>query len=165
MKKIISLCLAIFLAAADCLAAQNPKKAAPKKGKDLKAAAPAQVVIIPQQASADQEAKVKEQLNKKEWLITFIPIGSPKAKPHADTLNFYGSRVSSKRFGAKGFVESNYTLLMLPDGTFTWETTQKNEQGDVLFWKGELRGEMMSGVLSFHPQKGGNEDFSFTSSN
>jgi hypothetical protein len=162
------LVLVFMFIAATSYAAEAPKKtASTKKVKEAKAA----TVVVPatlvaadfsSPTPAELEAKARETLNKKEWQISVTPIGNTKAKPEGDTLIFYASLVSSKRFAAKGFIESNYTLRTLQDGTVIWETMQKNNKGEIVFWKGELRGETMVGVLSFHPKKGGNEDFSFT---
>jgi len=159
-------CLVIFLSlvfmaliALDGASAAQKKKALKQEIKEqVKSEQPAAPVVL---SADDLQQKAKEALNKKEWVVYLKPLGEPKARPQSDTLTFYGSKVSSKRFAAKGYVESNYTIGIQPDGTTTWETMQKNDKEDIVFWKGELRGETMVGVLSFHPKKGGNEDFSF----
>ena len=164
MKKLSLFILFFLLFSASSFAASTPKKPVAKNAKEVKVApvvTPAAIPAAAQLSAAELESKAKETLNKKEWGITFIPIGNAKAKQQADTLTFQGSRVSSKRLSTKGFIESNYTLRVLADGTAIWETMQKNDKDEVVFWKGELRGEMMTGVFSFHPKKGGNEDFSF----
>lgn len=164
MKRLGFFILVFMFIAATSYAAEAPKKtASTKKVKEAKVAALAPVVVIvTQPSSAELETKAKEVLNRKEWEISVTPIGNARARPQSDTLIFYASLVSSKRFAAKGFMESNYTLRAQPDGTVIWETMQKNNKDEIVFWKGELRGEIMLGVYSFHPKKGGNEDFSFT---
>jgi hypothetical protein len=165
MKRIASVVLLfVFMAAQGVTAEAKNKAVTPKKAKEVKAAAQAPVAapVITAPDSAEIESRARETLNKKEWQIYVTPIGNSRAKPHSDTLTFYGSKVSSKRFTAKGYVEVNYTIRTQPDGTITWETMQKNEKEEIVFWKGELRGEAMMGVFSYHPKKGPNEDFSFT---
>ncbi|MEI6631304.1 MAG: hypothetical protein WCL25_01660 [bacterium] len=151
--------LAFFILFFIFITAQASFAKAPKKI-DTQPTVVAPVVTLP--SPAEVESMARETLNKKEWQIYVTLIGNSRAKPHSDTLTFYGSKVSSKRFTAKGYVESNYTIRTQPDGTPTWETTQKNEKEEIVFWKGELRGEEMMGVFSYQPKKGPNEDFSFT---
>ena len=154
----------VFITAQGFTAEAKNKAATPKKAKAVKAAAQAPVAapVITVPDPAEIESRARETLNKKEWQIYVTPIGNSRAKPHSDTLTFYGSKVSSKRFTAKGYVESNYIIRTQPDGTITWEAMQKNGKEEIVFWKGELRSEAMMGVFSCHPKKGSNEDFSFT---
>ena len=152
----------VFLVLILALIAWQNTFAKPAKKTEEKPAVKAPVAVAPAPDPLEAELKARQILNKKEWKIYFTPLGRPKVKAQSDTLSFYTSKVSSKRFAAKGYIESNYTVRTQPDGTFTWETMQKNDKEEIVFWKGELRGEEMMGVLSYHPKKGPNEDFYFT---
>ncbi|MBP7216666.1 MAG: hypothetical protein KBA46_05205 [Candidatus Omnitrophica bacterium] len=106
-------------------------------------------------------------LGAKEWLVTFIPDSEPGAKKVAlktDMLTVKDGRVSAKGLLARGYQESNYTMSVMNDGTVIWETMQKSKlEGGVLFLRGELRGDVLTGFMTLQPAKGKREDYSFTS--
>lgn len=108
--------------------------------------------------------KATDLLNGKEWIIYLYPSGVSAGKKLpviSDVLTFKDGKVSSKVFTAKGFAESNYTLTVSDDGTAVWETMQRTEQEDLAFWRGELRGADLTGVMNMHTAKGVIEEYSF----
>ena len=46
-----------------------------------------------------------------------------------------------------------------------WETMQRNENGEVVLWRGEWRGDKMSGVMVVRASDGKARTFNFSSEN
>jgi len=108
--------------------------------------------------------QVTDLLNSKEWIIYLYPSGVSAGKKLpviTDVLTFKDGKVSSKVFSAKGFGESNYTLTAYDNGLGVWETMQRTEQEDLAFWRGELRGDSLTGVMNMHTARGAIEEYSF----
>lgn len=113
-------------------------------------------------ARQEAEAKAKETLAAKEWTIYLTAMGQKKAGQETDMLNFAEGKLSSKNLSGKGYPASNCTITVQPNGTIIWETMQTAEKGEMAFWRGELEGQVMRGVLSLQPLKGQARGFSFT---
>ena len=113
-------------------------------------------------ASHTAEDDIRAQLTGTRWALQLTPLSGEGGKPQKDTVIFDGKQVSSERLTKAGFPLSNYTLTVGEDGVAIWETMQTKEGEGVAFWRGELRGSTMRGVLSKHPTEGQPEDFSFT---
>ena len=103
-----------------------------------------------------------EKLNGTTWSLELRPSSAKQGGPQQDTVTFEGKRVVSTLLMGEGYGGSNFTLTVGDDGTATWETMQANTGGDMVFWRGEIRGETMSGVLSKQPALGSSLTFSFT---
>lgn len=110
----------------------------------------------------EAEARAKETLAAKKWTIYLTIIGAKKAKSETDVLTFAEGKLTSKNLSSKGYPTSNITVTVQDNGTIIWETMQTKENGDMAFWRGELEGEIMRGVLSLQSVKGGAQDFSFS---
>ena len=136
-------------------AAQNKKEDASKKTISVNPA-------ISPAARKEAEAKAKEVLAANEWTVYLTAMGQKKARPEADVLNFGEGKLSSKNLSGKGYSTSNCTITVQSNGTIIWETMQTTEKGEMAFWRGELEGEVMRGVLSLQSPKGQAQDFSFT---
>jgi hypothetical protein len=109
--------------------------------------------------------KSTDLLNSKEWVIYLVPSGVSAGKKLpviTDVLTFNGGRVASKNLISKGFGDSNYTLTIMADGTAVWETMQRTAQEDLVFWRGELRGDSLTGVMNMHTARGVIEEYSFS---
>ena len=106
-----------------------------------------------------------ETLMSREWLVTFIPDqGQAKASMKTDVFSIGDGKLSIKGLLSRGYQQSNYAMSVLKDGTVVLETMQKSKaEGGVLFWRGELRGEVLTGFMTITTTKGGKEDYSFTS--
>jgi hypothetical protein len=111
------------------------------------------------------ELKARQTLKSQEWTIYLVPLElSKKEKPTVETdiLTFTDMKVKSQNLSAKGYGESNYSLRVQEDGTATWETMQVNENEDLVFLRGDLKGNQMTGIISMQPKKGTRRDYSFS---
>jgi hypothetical protein len=127
--------------------------------------APPKKELTPEELKVEKKAnelQAKEELNKKEWTIYLVSANPKKTKLETDVIKFSGGRVLSVNLSDKGYSESNYSLSIEPDGTIVWETMQGQEKLGRAFWRGELRGEVMQGILTLQSKKGDNEDLYFT---
>ena len=127
------------------------------------AAAPA-VVERPAPRAQTPAEKLREEIRSRldgtTWSLELRPLEGPgKTKP--DTVSFTGRTVTSQRLEKLGYGTSNYSLNVKEDRTATWETMQTKTGEGVAFWRGELEGETMRGVLSQQPAKGPAENYSF----
>jgi REP element-mobilizing transposase RayT len=104
------------------------------------------------------------ELNGTTWTIELTPKDKTAASfPAVDKLIFKDGTVVSKYLSANGYPASNYGSS-IQDGKLVWETMQRNDSGDVVFWRGEATREgKMAGVVNRRPVKGAAERFSFTS--
>lgn len=108
------------------------------------------------------EAKAKAALTAKDWTIYVKAISEVDAKPSADVLVFSPTQVTSKDLYNKGYPASDYTINFKDDGTILWEAIQISSKRDMAFLRGELRGEVMVGILSLKSSSGDITDFYFT---
>lgn len=105
---------------------------------------------------------VRAQLDGTQWDVEITPLGGgEKAKPKKDTLSFKGRQLTSAWLAKEGYPDSNFSLTIGEDGTVIWETMQSKEGAGVVFWRGELSGSRVQGVLSKRPVEGASEDYSF----
>ena len=109
--------------------------------------------------------KSTDLLNSKDWVVYLVPSGVSAGKRLPvieDILTFKDGRVVSRNLISRGYGDSNYTLSIMPDGIAVWETMQRTAQEDLVFWRGELRGEDLTGVMNMHTSKGAIEEYSFS---
>ena len=110
----------------------------------------------------EAQAQAASQLNGSSWSLELTPMSGDKPKkPLKDTVQFDQGKVTSSSLSSKGYPSTNYTLTVGDDGIPVWETMQTSASEGVVFWRGELHGETMTGVLSKHPAEGAAEDYSF----
>jgi hypothetical protein len=110
------------------------------------------------------EAKATVALGAKEWNVDFRSTDpASKVKPWSDTLILADGKLNSKYLAEKGYPVSNIKVTV-EDGLIIWETMQGTQKGDIAFWRGELRGDSMSGLLSLKPPVGETNEFYFVSS-
>jgi len=144
------------------MAAANEGGAVDQQGPSEPATAPAAPLAEEPVKVRSPEDDVRAQLEGTQWLLDLTALSATgKAKPQKDTVNFESQKVSSERLLKAGYPQSNYTLTIGGDGIPVWETMQTKEGEGVVFWRGELHGSIMRGVLSKHPVEGAAEDFSF----
>jgi len=108
--------------------------------------------------------RVTDLLNSKEWVVYLVPSGVSAGKRLpviTDTLTFKDGRVSSQHLTSKGYGSSNYTLTVY-DGMSAWETMQRTEKDDLAFWRGEIRGDSLTGLMNLQSSKGVVEEYSFS---
>lgn len=116
------------------------------------------------------EKQVIEQglsvLRSKDWTIYFVPSGQSYGKKlplQQDVLTFKDGKMVAKILSTNnGYGESNFTPSLMDNQILVWETMQTNEAGDLAFWRGELRGEVMVGFLTIHSKKGQISEYSFS---
>ncbi|MDD5477087.1 MAG: hypothetical protein PHG87_02605 [Candidatus Omnitrophica bacterium] len=150
MKRIVisMMILSLLVMANETLCAAQKKPASP----------PALSPAVRKEA----EVKAKTTLAAKEWTVYLTAMGQKKAGQETDVLNFAEGKLSSKNLSSKGYPTSNCTITVQPNGTIIWETMQTTEKGEMAFWRGELEGGAMRGVLSLQSPKGQARGFSFT---
>ncbi|MCM8792844.1 MAG: hypothetical protein NC826_06900 [Candidatus Omnitrophica bacterium] len=110
------------------------------------------------------ELKARQTLTSQEWTVYVVPLEITKKetpKMETDVLSFTDTKVRSQNLSQRGYAESNYSLRIQDDGTAVWETMQVNENGDLAFLRGDLKGNEMTGIISMQPQKGSRRDYSF----
>ena len=109
-----------------------------------------------------QEEEIRATLEGTTWPLEVTPLLSGgKTKGYKDTVTFTARQVISEKLSKGGYPSSNYSLTIGDDGVPVWETMQTKEAAGVVFWRGELHGSAMRGVVSKHPTEGAAEDFSF----
>jgi hypothetical protein len=105
--------------------------------------------------------EIRARLDGTSWTLVLKPMEEGQ-KTQKDTLTFQGREVTSQRLTKAGYNSSNYSVNIGGDGVAVWETMQTKEGEGVAFWRGELQGETMQGVLSQQPTEGPVQAFSFT---
>ena len=98
------------------------------------------------------------------WTLQLRPMNGPAEAVESDTLQFSDAQVTSSQLSKSGYNSSNYSLRLQGDSAATWETMQSKEGGEAAFWRGEVEGDVMRGVLSQRLPNGGSKDFSFVGS-
>lgn len=143
------------------------------KGNEIGAPAKTETAVTPPEIDKKKEEelkakalaieKAKETLSKQQWTIELYSSTGKKGKPERDVLTFSDGKISSKNLSSEGYSATNYTLTIQEDKTIVWETMQTNEKAGVVFWRGELRDNVMRGMLSIRPLEKEPQDFSFIS--
>lgn len=109
--------------------------------------------IIANQRKAKEE-NVRQILKSREWIIYLVPQDS-KGKPETDVLTFTEEgKIMSKNLIAKGYHASNFALTLSDGGVAVWETMQSDENQNLAFLRGELRGDEMTGSIVMKSVKG-----------
>lgn len=104
----------------------------------------------------------RAKLEGTSWTLELRPLSGGGDATQHDTVMFQGGQVRSKVLSEAGYPSSNYTLTVQDADTATWETMQTKEGEGVVFWRGEMHGETLRGVLSKQPSEGKSLDYSFT---
>ena len=107
--------------------------------------------------------QVKKKLNGMSWNIELTLMGQKKQTKMKDVISFAESRVASERLVNDGFVGTNFTVSIKGKDVIVWETMQSEEKKGIAFWRGEIRGGTMQGVLSRHLADKQVKDYSFVS--
>jgi cytoskeletal protein RodZ len=151
---------------------EKQKTAGKTVQKQQKETTPVSQPAAEQQIDAAKEKKeaevaiARQTLSSRQWTIYLTPMSAQKkrrrSKMRTDELTFTITTVTSKGLSAEGYAESNYTITVKEDGTVVWETMQTGKKGDLAFWRGELKGMIMQGILSKKPLKGEVKDFYFS---
>ncbi|MBI3602451.1 MAG: hypothetical protein HY209_06115 [Candidatus Omnitrophica bacterium] len=154
--KIAALVVVAVLVGSDLVYAGLWGKSEPEASQPV----PAALKVVPTQ---EVLAKKKADLNNTEWAVEVKPMNG-KGQAEKDTLTFTDGKVVSKNMGQKGYSPTNYSVRLLDDETFTWETMQTSEKDGVAFWRGDIGPDgIMRGVISKRDKKNNGNDFSFLS--
>jgi len=138
----------------------SPEEALAAKAKEEAAAAEIAAKKAKQRLELSEKAQVV--LDAHEWPIYVTSFADKKAPPKPDTLIFSKGKVSSKELGVEGFKQSNCTINVQEDETIIWETMQANENGDIVFLRGELKDKVMQGAMNKQVKGQVPLDFAFT---
>lgn len=119
-----------------------------------------QDVILQQRRAAEQSARLI--LSSKEWTVYVSP-ESGKGKTETDAITFISEgQVSTKNISAKGYSPSNFQLTIQDNGLAVWETMQVDKDKNVVFLRGNLKGDEMTGSFFFKPVKGSPSTYLYT---
>ena len=94
------------------------------------------------------------ELDGTEWVIKLHRREEDTHYPAYDKVIFKDGTITSDHFLSRGFSASNYAMSFKDDGTIIWETMQRNNQGDTIFWRGEEKDNAMIGTLSMRGKDG-----------
>lgn len=143
MKKIfIFVVMSIFLSAGLVIIEDKPAFARRKKAKVV-----------------EKEKQKPVDLNNTKWGVKIIPMAGIGIT-RKDTLVFKDKKFLSDNFKLEGFTPTNYTLSVKDNGITVFETMQTKDKKTV-FWRGELRGEVLRGIISARVIEGKTDDYSF----
>ncbi len=128
-----------------------------KKDKDTK----------PEALSLEEKSEIKKQtlidLNGAEWSLTMYSMDASKRDaPIEDTITFKNAKLHSVVMEEKGYGESNISINVKDDGKVEFETMQSGPDLGPVFWRGKLREESVSGVMSQTIGEGKIDAYSFS---
>ncbi|MBU1087198.1 MAG: hypothetical protein KKD05_06725 [Candidatus Omnitrophica bacterium] len=126
---------------------------------------PAKVIdAAPKSDAKLSREKVRSKLDNTSWNTEIFPIAGG-GKIQKEALVFSDNKFYAEQFKQNGFMSTNYTLTLKDDGMIIWETMQSADDGQVIFWRGEMNEDMteMRGVLSKQKSPGESESFTFIS--
>ena len=131
-------------------------------------AAPTEAPAIPESAQAPASAKPRVQvnalLNGTRWTIQLRPMFAPPSSAVLhDTLIFQEGNVTSERLAARGFLPSAFTLTIGENHAPEWEAMQRSAQDGIAYWRGELREDVIQGIIDIYPLNGETQNYTFTS--
>jgi hypothetical protein len=104
----------------------------------------------------------KDKLNDTQWQIVLRSAGAESGEIE-DTLRFTEGKVKSDRLSSEGFSATNFSVNLQGDNIIIWETMQSSENSGIAFWRGEVEGDVMKGLLSRHLDEDTVRDYSFVS--
>ena len=106
----------------------------------------------------------RPDLNGTIWDVELVSVSESGEKTSIkDKIQFNGKSFESYYFKSHGFSSPNYTVPFQNNGIVTWETIQKNFEGEMVSWRGDWQGSKMEGMLSYHSAGNSPRDFSFMS--
>lgn len=113
-----------------------------------------------------QIAKARKVLAGTVWTVVTTLQGTKRPETGTETFTFTDRRVTTLNLANLGYAAdgSNYSVTCESDGAIIWETMQKDAEGkgEVLL-RGDLRGNIMTGVIDIHPARGARKIYYFTS--
>ena len=133
---------------------QAPRPVAPRKSRAEKQE---------EQKKLEKSQIANEKLGVQEWVI-YLTLKEAKRKPtiETDVLIFSEGKLTTKNLSAQGYTTSNCRIDLDDLGTVTWETMQVNEEEGLVFLRGELKEEVMTGAVIKQPKKGKKQTFYYS---
>jgi hypothetical protein len=164
MGKIVGLAvIAVLVASGAYAAVLDSGKSAPAAAQSVSASAAAQGLATNGAATSDLLAQKKEAFNDTQWAVTETPMNAQGQQAKQDTLTFIDGQMISQNAQQAGYSASNFSVRLLADGTFVWETMQTSKAGTI-FWRGDIGADgTMRGIMSSHDLKSNVSNSSFLS--
>jgi hypothetical protein len=107
------------------------------------------------------QVTIKDVFSETSWTIylSHNEVIEGKGVPlvEKDVLTFTGNTVVSENLSAQGYSKagSSYKVSIGPGGNYTWQAVMLHEnQKDIVLLKGELKNEVMTGVIVYQPEGG-----------
>lgn len=160
LRKFFKVLLILMAATIFSFSLSKPAFAARQKKAKAKAIKPSVVELEKRQAMLKA---AQEKLNYTAWQVRFMSIGEKKKESFNDELSFIDNKFASKKMLREGFSATSVTLSLKGENIVVWETMQTDAKGNMAFWKGEIEGERMRGVLSRQPEDKPVADYTFVS--
>lgn len=130
----------------------------------------AQAAVDPEAEHAAQIAKARKALAGTTWTVytTLQQEGTKKPEEGTEVFTFSERRVTTQNLASQGYAPdgSNYSVRYEAEGVLVWETMQnyKGEGGGgEALLRGDLKDNVMVGVIDIHPAKGPRKVYRFTS--
>ena len=114
-----------------------------------------------------QIAKAQKTLAGTTWTVYTTLQDTRRPEEGTETFTFTERRVTTQNLANLGYAPggSNYSVRYEADGILVWETMQKDEEGEgEALLRGDLRGNVMTGVIDIQPATGSRKIYYFTSS-
>lgn len=139
----------------------KPAFAARQKKAKKKAEVP---TVTQTQKKQELLKQAEEKLNNTAWQAQFTRISAAtKKETYKDELEFIDKKFASRKLSKEGFSATSFTLNLKGENIIIWETMQTDAKGNLAFWKGEMEGERMRGVLSRQLKDKAAIDYTFVS--
>ena len=116
------------------------------------------MVIFPVRSiAADDEASLMPmELDGTQWVIEITPVNKKSVKnTEKDTLIFKDKKFTSKAYNKKGYALTSYSLSVSEEGTTSFGTMQIKDK-ETSFWKGEVNGKKIDGLIHIQHPSGEN---------
>ncbi|MEK9165488.1 MAG: hypothetical protein AAB525_01345 [Patescibacteria group bacterium] len=113
-----------------------------------------------------QIEKARKILAGTTWTVYTALQETKRPEEATEVFTFTERRVTTQNLANQGYGMdgSNYSVNYEPDGTLVWETMQKYKDGEgEVILRGDLRGDVMTGVIDIQPAKGARKIYYFTS--
>jgi len=121
----------------------------------------AQSADLDKEARKKKIAQAKKELEGTVWEISLTQMGTTNKSE--DTITFTEGKVESRKLTDEGFSPTNFTVSLKENEIIVWETMQSSEDEGLAFWRAEISGGRMRGVLSRHISENRVKDYTFAS--
>ncbi len=123
--------------------------------------APDPEVLRKQAMTLNLRDQVRKELDGTTWPIQ-LKRTDGSGEMVTDTVTFTGPKIGSERLSADGYPTTNYSARFEDNGLAVWETMQMKPEGGTAFWRGEVRGSKMEGMLTEQAADGSAAQYQFS---